>query len=91
VYKVEYDANKVDRVTPSSFAVNIEPGEGDLTGLPVDEVEKLFPFPIQRIENRENLAAQISHSRYGYGLWPYVLFTLMALFLVEAWIGRPTT
>ena len=89
VYSVDYDEDRVERVTPTAFAVNVEPGEADLTALPAEEVESLFPFPIQRVDNRETMAAQIGFIRYGHGLWPLVLVCVICLLVTEAWMGRP--
>jgi hypothetical protein len=90
LYKVEYNQSRIDRVTPSAFAVNVEPGEADLAALPVEEVEAIFPFPIQRIDSRETLLSRVSYARFGHQLWSFVLAVVIALMISEAWLGRPT-
>ena len=89
-YRVDYNQSRIDRVTPAVFAVNAEPGEADLAALPVEEVEAIFPFPIQRIESREALLSRVSYARFGHRLWPLVLAVVIALMISEAWMGRPT-
>jgi len=88
VYEIQFSDERVEEVTPRAFAVNVEPGEGDLTALSVEEVKALYQFPIQKIHAGSSLAGQIHSSRYGYGLWPYVLAFLGLMMMLEAWWGR---
>jgi hypothetical protein len=89
IYKVEFDESRVQHVTPSAFAVNVEPGEADLHGLSADEIEKMFPFPLERFRTGTTLASQLTYSRYGYSLWPFVMLFLILAMSVEAWWGKP--
>ena len=73
----------------SSFAVNPEPRESDLT--PASESELLAAFPAGRarvLHAGEDLARRVREARYGRELWP--LFTLLALLLLvaESLVGR---
>jgi hypothetical protein len=88
-YRVEFNEGKLEGLTPRIFAVNIEPGEGNLTGLPFEEMQGMYPFPLLRMDDRSTLAAQMVYSRYGYGIWPFVLALVILLLAVEAWMGRP--
>ncbi|NUN98708.1 MAG: hypothetical protein HUU16_21340, partial [Candidatus Omnitrophica bacterium] len=89
-YTIEFNPSRVERVTPSAFAVNMEAGEGDLTGHSLESLEKLLPFPVERFRPSESIASQITYSRYGFSLWPFVLLLLLAAMTLETWWSRPT-
>lgn len=89
LYEVQADESRIVQVNPSKFAVNFEPGEGNLALLSQDEIRRLFPFAIQSFKEGETIAGQIVRARYGYTLWPLVLGMIVALMLVEARLARP--
>jgi hypothetical protein len=67
----------------STFAVNPDPRESDLSTLPRGEL--LAGFPAGRasvLEPGADLARRVREARYGTELWP--LFTLLALLLLAA-------
>ncbi|MCB9767306.1 MAG: BatA domain-containing protein [Candidatus Omnitrophica bacterium] len=89
IYQVEYEKDRISQITPTAFAVNIEPGEGDLALLSGDEIRELFPFPIQTFKEGESIAGQLVHARFGYTLWPIVLAIVVAFMFIEARLARP--
>ncbi len=89
IYEVEFDESRVLQVSPSQFAVNIEPGEGNLSLYSESKISELLPFPVQSFREGESFAAQIIHARYGYSLWPFVLGGLILFIFLEARLGRP--
>lgn len=89
LYEVQFDSSRIVQVNPSKFAVNFEPGEGNLALLSQEEIRRLFPFTIQSFKEGETIAGQIVRARYGYTLWPLVLGMIVALMLVEARLARP--
>lgn len=89
-YKLSFDNERIERVTPAGFAVNVEPGEGDLEAFSVEELRELFPFTIESFDGGKSLASQLMYSRYGYSLWPFVLLIVLFGMMLEAWWGRPT-
>jgi hypothetical protein len=89
LYTITYDESRVEHVTPAAFAVNIEPGEGNLKAISAEEIQKLFPFNISRFRSGDSLSSQLAYSRYGRTLWPFVLLFLILSMTLEAWWGRP--
>jgi hypothetical protein len=67
----------------STFAVNPDPRESDLSALPAADLVAGFPAGHARVlEPGAGLARRVREARYGRELWP--LFTLLALLLLVA-------
>ncbi len=73
----------------SSFAVNPDPRESDMT--PFDEPKLLAGFPAGRasiLRPGEDFARRVREARYGRELWPWFLMLALLFLIAESILGR---
>ncbi len=82
IYSIRNGGTESDRV-----AVNIDPAEGDLYRIDLDEFKNRFSNGVI-ISGEANMAGFISEKRYGRELWQYFLVAAIFLLALEMLIAR---
>ena len=73
----------------STFAVNPDPRESDLTPVPERAMVRAFPpGRAQVVRPGENLARRVREARYGRELWSWFIVMALVLLAAETVIGR---
>jgi len=84
-YRLQYPPGQgVKRVFPEIFAVNVSPGESDLTAASDEEIEtKLEGWNLKKLSQTSRIAAQLSAARKGLAVWDILLLILVAVLVLE--------
>lgn len=74
--------------TLASFAVNLDPAEGDLRVAPPELQSRFFGRDAKRLDPDQRVTRELLAGRYGRELWrPFLVFVLVLL-AVESLLGR---
>lgn len=82
IYSIRNGTTESDRV-----AVNVDPAEGDLYRIDLDEFKNRFARGII-VSGEDNLAGFISEKRFGRELWQYFLAAAIFLLALEMLVAR---
>ncbi len=74
--------------TIASFAVNLDPGEGDLRVAPPELQSRLFGRDARRLDPEQRVTRELLAGRYGRELWRPFLVMVLVLLVVESLLGR---
>lgn len=74
--------------TLASFAVNLDPGEGDLRVASVELQSRFFGRDAKRLDPEQRVTRELLAGRYGRELWRPFLVMVLVLLAVESWLGR---
>ena len=74
--------------TLASFAVNLDPAEGDLRVAPADLQSRFFGRDAQRLDPDQTVTRELLAGRYGRELWRPFLVLVLVLLAVESLLGR---
>lgn len=86
IYRISYLGREIDR-----FAVNINPAEGDLSAVDVDQfAASVGAKEYHLLDSNRNLAAIISETRFGKELWQVFLWAAVLLLFAEMLLSRGT-
>ena len=84
VYRISYIGREIDR-----FAVNLDPAEGDLSEVDVDQFAAALGAPDYHLLGSDrSLAAVISEMRFGKELWHLFLWAAVILLIAEMLLAR---
>ncbi len=84
IYRISYIGREIDR-----FAINLDPAEGDLSSVDVDQFVAALGAPeCHLLGSDRNLAAVISEMRFGKELWHLFLWVAVILLVVEMLLSR---
>jgi len=87
IYRISYLGREIDR-----FTVNIDPDEGDLTGVDIDQFAAALGATDYHVLNSDGtLATVISELRFGKELWHIFLWVAVILLLIEMLLSRTAT
>lgn len=71
-----------------SFAVNLDPGEGDLRVAPAELQSRFFGRDAKRLDPEQRVTRELLAGRYGRELWRPFLVMVLVLLVVESLLGR---
>jgi hypothetical protein len=74
--------------TLASFAVNLDPGEGDLRVAPPELQARFFGRDAKRLDPEQRVTRELLAGRYGRELWRPFLVMVLVLLAVESLLGR---
>jgi len=74
--------------TLARFAVNLDPGEGDLETASGDVLGRLFGREAKRLQPGQEISRELLSGRYGRELWRPLLVAVLLLMAVESMLGR---
>jgi hypothetical protein len=75
--------------TTITFAVNVDPSEGDVRCLQEPELSKaLAGVPVGMLSVDQDLGEQIRQGRVGKELWRYLMLFALAVLVVESFLAR---
>jgi hypothetical protein len=70
-------------------AVNVDPGESDLTPLSTETLSALFPGErVHLLEMDRSVRSPVREARYGREFWKELVAVVLLLAVAEAWLGR---
>lgn len=72
----------------ASFAVSLDPAEGDLTPAAPELATRLFGHGAQRLEVGQRITRDLLEGRYGRELWRPLLIAVLLLLAVESILAR---
>lgn len=72
----------------ASFAVNLDPGEGDLRIAPPELQARFFGRDAKRLDPEQRVTRELLAGRYGRELWRPFLVMVLVLLAVESLLGR---
>jgi len=72
----------------ASFAVNLDPAEGDLAPAEVSSIERLFGRGARYLELGQPVTRDLLQGRYGRELWRPLLMLVLGLLVVESLLSR---
>jgi hypothetical protein len=74
--------------TLASFAVNLDPGEGDLRIAPPELQARFLGRDAKRLDPEQRVTRELLAGRYGRELWRPFLVMVLVLLAVESLLGR---
>ncbi|MCS6777257.1 MAG: hypothetical protein RMJ43_16100, partial [Chloroherpetonaceae bacterium] len=87
VYRVSVAGGR----SQDAFAVNLTPEESDLTSADPEKTAQQSGVAASRftvVDNPAQIQASVQRSRYGAEVWRGLVWVLIALLFIEAWLAR---